>query len=240
MLLQVSRYALLFSGLFVSVAMSLMPMVTNCQAGVTDAAEEAAAPDIQPLMCELGKLVLADDFSNGKMAQAWFRISGKFAVIDDSLKATEIGDDQHHTELSTGATGDLDGPNLVIQYSFSLDGANRLGVGLENPQGHVARALAEPTGFNLSRWTGNKSEVVVELPAKTWHTVLWEIYGDEMVAQLDGKYTLHVADKKLADQRSRLVLISWGDSAWFDKIRVWKASKLRADWPKTRETLPQE
>jgi hypothetical protein len=219
---------------------SVAAVPVYCQAGETEANDEVAEPDIKPLMCELGKLVLADDFSDGKMAKAWFRVAGKLTVEDGSLKASEVGDERHRIELSTGDTGDLDGPNLVIQYSFMFDGAPRMGVGIENPQGHVALALADPTIFYLGCWKGNKAEVAAEMPRRTWHTVLWEIYGKEMVAQLDGKQTLHVVDEKLAEQRTRLVLISWGDSGWFDKIRVWKASKLRADWPNTRDALTKE
>ncbi len=190
----------------------------------------------KPLMCSPGELLLEDSFTNGAHSKDWFRITGKFDVSGGQLKCAELPSDMHHSELSTGPTGPLKANDFVIQFSFKLDGARMLGIGLENPKGHVARAMATPDGFEIMKWKGHKDVREFKFKRGTWHNALVEIHGSEMVAQFDDQPPLYFEDKGLIVDKPRLVLINYGRHAWFDDIKVWKAEP-NDTWPAKRAEL---
>lgn len=190
----------------------------------------------KPIMCRPGALLLEDDFDSGKYGTHWFRITGKFEVSGGQLKCAEIPSDMHHSELSTGPAGPLKAQDFVIQFAFKLDGAKMLAVGLENPKGHVARAIATPEGFEIVKWDGKKDARKVKLDTGTWHRAVVEVHGAEMVAQVDNLPPLYFMDEGLKVEKPRLVLINYGQHAWFDDIKVWKAEAAEA-WPAKRAEL---
>ncbi len=190
----------------------------------------------KPLMSKPGELLLEDDFENGAYSKDWFRITGKFDVSGGQLKCAELPADMHHSELSTGPKGPLKTRDFVIQFSFKLDGAKMLGVGLETPQGHVARALATPDGFEIMKWGGKKDVRKVSFAPLSWHTALVEVHGAEMLAQIDDLPPLYLIDEGLKVDKPRLVLINYGQHAWFDNVKVWKA-EADETWPARRAQL---
>ena len=190
----------------------------------------------KPIMCKPGELLLEDDFESGKIGKSWFRITGKFDVAGGQLKCAEIASDNHHSELSTGSTGPLKASDFVIQFSFRLDGAKMLAIGLENPKGHVARAIASANGFEIMKWNGRKDQQKIKLDDNQWHHAIVEVRGSEMVAQIDDNPPLYFEDESLKTEKPRLVLINYGQYAWFDDIKVWKAEDL-GSWPERRKAL---
>jgi hypothetical protein len=186
----------------------------------------------KPIMCKPGELLLEENFDNGKYGKVWNRITGKFDVSGGALKAAEMPADNHHSELSTP----LKAQDLVIQFSFKLDGARMLAIGLENPKGHVARAIASPEGFEIMKWDGKKDGRKVKLEPGTWHHALVEVHGSEMVAQLDDQPPLYFEDAGLKVEKARFVLINYGSFAWFDDIKIWKAEPSES-WPEKRAKL---
>jgi hypothetical protein len=192
----------------------------------------------KPIMCKPGELLLEEHFDNGKFGKPWFRITGKFEVSGGKLKAAEQAADNHHSELSTGAAGPLKAQDFVIQFSFMLDGAKMLAVGLENPKGHVARAIASPEGFEIMKWDGKKATRKMNFEAGTWHHALVEVHGSEMVAQVDNQPPLYFEDDSLKVEKPRLVLINYGQFAWFADVKVWKAEPSET-WAAERAKLKQ-
>ena len=190
----------------------------------------------KPLMCTPAEVLVEDTYSNGKHSKDWFRITGKFDVVGSQLKCSELEKDMHHSELSTGPTGPLKANDLVIQFSFKLDGASMLGIGLENPKGHVARAMAKPDGFEIMKWGGQKDARTFKFKRGTWHNAVVEIHGAEMVAQFDDQPPLYIEDEGLKIEKPRLVLINYGRFAWFDNVKVSKASPSDG-WSATRAQL---
>ena len=63
-----------------------------------------------------------------------------------------------------------------------------------------------------------------------------EVHGSEMVAQVDDQPPLYFEDEGLKVEKPRLVLINYGQFAWFDDIKVWKAEPAE-DWPAKRAQL---
>jgi hypothetical protein len=191
---------------------------------------------LKPIMCKKGELLLEDNFDSGKYGKDWFRITGRFEVSGGQLKCAELPADNHHSELSTGSAGPLKARDFVIQFSFKLDGARMLAIGLENPKGHVARAIATPEGFEIMKWDGKKDSRMMKLDSGTWHHALVEVHGSEMVAQVDDQAPLYFEDEGLKVEKPRLVLINYGQFAWFDDVKVWKAEPAE-DWPAKRAKL---
>jgi len=191
---------------------------------------------LKPIMCKKGELLLEDNFDSGHYGKEWFRMTGKFEVSRGQLKCAELPADNHHSELSTGSTGPLKARDFVIQFSFKLDGASMLAIGLENPKGHVARAIATPEGFEILKWDGKKDARMIKLDTGTWHHALVEVHGSEMVAQVDDQAPLYFEDERLKVEKPRLVLINSGQFAWFDDVKVWKAEQAE-DWPAKRAKL---
>ncbi|MCE9534778.1 MAG: DUF1552 domain-containing protein [Planctomycetes bacterium] len=193
-----------------------------------------AATGPKPIMCKTGDLLLEHSFSNGAYSKDWNRITGKFEVAGGQLKCSELPGDMHHSELST--KGPFKTQDFVIQFSFKLDGAKMLAIGLENPKGHVARAIATPEGFEITRWGGKKEIRKINLADGAWHNALIEVHGSEMVAQFDDQPALYIEDEGLKVEKSRLVLINYGQFAWFDDVKIWKA-ELDEAWAAKRAKL---
>ncbi len=189
-----------------------------------------------PIMCTAGEELLEDTYSNGKHGKDWFRITGQFDVVGGALRCAELPKDRHHSELSTGVKGPLKSRDFVIQFSFKLDGATMVGIGLENSKGHVARALARPDGFQILKWQGQSETRKFRFTRGTWHNVLVEIHGAEMVAQFDNQPPLYIQDKGLLVAKPRLVLINYGRYAWFDNIKV-STAELQKGWTTARQKL---
>lgn len=190
----------------------------------------------KPVLCKPGTLLLEDSFTNGSPSKDWFRITGKFEVVGGQLKCAELPADMHHSELSTGPTGPLKAQDFVIQFAFKLDGAKMVGIGLENPKGHVARALATPEGFEIVKWGGQKDARRFAIEPGTWHTAVVEVFGSEMVAQFDDQPPLYLEDDGLKVEKPRLVLINYGQFAWLDDVKVWKAEPSET-WPAERARI---
>jgi hypothetical protein len=111
-----------------------------------------------------------------------------------------------------------------------------LGIGLENRKGHVARAVASTAGFEIMKWDGKKALRKAKLETGTWHHALVEVQGSEMVAQVDDLPPLYFEDEGLRVEKPRLVLINYGQYAWFDDIKVWKVTPAET-WPAKRAEL---
>ena len=193
-------------------------------------------PDREPIMCTRGKLLLEDRYEGGKFGRDWFRITGEFKVVNGALKCAELEKDRHHSTLSTGVIGPFRTPDFVLSFSFQLQGASMVGIGLENPKGHVARFTATPNGFEIFKWQGKRAKAIQKFGRSTWHTAIVEVYGDEMVALVDDLPAIRIQDPGLAVEKPRIELINSGKYAWFDNLRIWEG-KAHPEWSKRRAEI---
>jgi len=70
-----------------------------------------------------------------------------------------------------------------------------------------------------------------------WHTVVWEIYGDEMVATIDDQQMVLAKADGLSSDRNHLELNTGGGQwAQFKDVKVWKA-ELDDKWPAKRAQI---
>jgi hypothetical protein len=208
---------------------------------VLPAAAQEAKKKTEPKiwMCTKGDLLWEEKFEGGAYSKEWNRYKGTFAVQDGALKSTEVAEDNHHPAISRK----ISESNVIIQASFKFDGSPWMGLSLDDKE-HVARFMLAPDAFRLVKMEGIGSTTKgtdvdvtkMKLDDKAWHTVVWELYGDEMVATIDDAQMAIAKAQGMTATRSRLELISGGQSAWFKEIKVWKAVQDEK-WPTKRAQL---
>ena len=184
-------------------------------------------PDPKTWMCKRGELLWEEKFEGGAWSKEWNRYKGNFVVEGDAVKSAEIAADGHHPAMSRKLGGDN---NVVVQFSFKSDGSPWMGFALDDKE-HVARLIINPDQFKIVKMsgTGGTTKGVDVDSARTklndglWHTVVWEIYGDEMVATIDDQHMALAKAEGLSMDRNHVELNNGGQWAWFKDIKVWKA-----------------
>jgi len=195
-----------------------------------------------------GRLQWEESFAGGVWSKEWNRYKGNYVVEKDQLKVAEVAGDGHLPTM----TRSFKESNVVIQFAFKFEGAKWLGMQLddatdEQKKEHVAQLTIQPDGFRIEKMTGfagtTKNTVLgtrkIKFEPGTWHTMVWEILGDEMVATVDDAEMLIAKADGMTLVRSRVQLVSSGDWAWYDEIKIWKA-EADPRWPKKRAILQSQ
>jgi hypothetical protein len=214
-------------------------LLVDAQEKKTDA-KKKEKPDGKVWMCRRGELLWEEKFEGGAWSKEWNRYKGNFVVEGDAVKSAELAADGHHPAMSRKLGGDN---NVIIQFSFKDDGAPWLGFSLDDKE-HVARLIFNPDQFKIVKMSGTgpttKGTDVdskrMKLSDGAWHTVVWEIYGDEMVATIDDQQMVLGKAEGMTPTRSRCELINGGQWAWYKDIKVWKA-EADDKWPAKRAQL---
>lgn len=193
-------------------------------------------------MCKRGDLLWQEGFAGTEFPESWHKGKGDWVVAEGALSGAEVPADNHQAYCSRKVTE----PNAVLQFSFKLDGAQRLGAFFDGKE-HVAALAISADGIRLRRMSGigptTKSAQVDETRLKLddgrWHTVVWEVYGDEMVATVDDQTMALARAEGLSTERLHLELNTGGGKrALFKDVKVWKAEADR-QWPRKRARLLQ-
>jgi hypothetical protein len=205
------------------------------------AAEPGDVPPPQTLMIQPGKLLLADDFAS--IHGAWKLAKGKWEVAGGKFRGAELTADMH------GAVARRDVPmkDVVIQYSFKLDGARKTTLSLNAAKGHICRVLIDSKGFTVQKddQDGKKGDdkaarldtVEVELKPGQWHTLVVELRGPDILATLDGKLTVFGSHPAIDKAKANLGFTVAGESASFQNLRVWESAGVHKNWEATRAKL---
>jgi hypothetical protein len=203
-----------------------------------DPKKKTAEPKVW--MTKKGDLLWEEKWEGTALPKDWYKGQGNWTVESGSLKGAELPADKHHAYTSRKITE----INVVIQFSFKLDGAKWLG-GFFDGKEHVSALSLNPDGFNIKRMSGigptSKSTEIdsskMKLNDGAWHTVVWEIYGDEMVATIDDLQMVLAKAEGLSSDRNHLELnTGGGEWALFKDVKVWKA-ELDDRWPQKRAQL---
>jgi len=197
-------------------------------------------PDGKVWMCKRGELLWEEKFEDGKWSKEWNKYKGNYVVEGDAVKSAEIEADKHHPAMSRKLGGDN---NVIIQFTFKDDGAPWMGFSLDDKE-HVARLILNPDQFKIVKMSGTgpttKGSDVdsrkMKLNDGGWHTVVWEIFGDEMVATIDDQQMVMGKAEGMTPTRSRCELINGGQWAWYKDLKVWKA-EADDKWPQKRAQL---
>ena len=197
-------------------------------------------PEPKVWMCLKGELLWAESFAGTALPKDWRKGQGNWEVAAGILSGAELPADKHPAYV----TRKVSDPNVVIQVTFKLDGAGWLGCSFESVKEHVAGLRLTADLIQLSRITGigpttRGTEIdacKTRLDDGAWHTLVWEICGDEMVATVDDRDMTLAKVDGLSMERLQLVLNARGQWARFKDIKVWKAVQDKA-WPQNKARL---
>ena len=200
-----------------------------------------APPAPATLMTEPGKLLFADDLSTPP-AKPWSVGKGKWEPADGGgLRGSELAADKHGAVMRRPVPF----KDAVIQFSFRLDGAKQTSLSINKAKGHLSRVLVNKDGITVRKDDADhdgpdKAATLqtkkVSIEPGTWHTLVVEFLGKEMVATLDGKHVAFGGHEALTADKENVGLTVAGESATFKDFRVWEAAGKK-DWDATRAKL---
>ena len=217
----------------------------SCPAGAQDKKadpKKKTPPEPKTWMCKKGELLWEEKWEGSELSKDWYKGKGNWMVDGGTLKGAELPADAHHAYSSRKVTD----ANAIIQFSFKLDGAKWMG-GFFDGKEHVSALSLNADTFSIRKMSGigptSKSTEIdstrMKLGDGAWHTVVWEIYGDEMVAVVDDQQMVLAKADGLSSDRSHLELNTGGGqwALWKD-VKVWKA-ELDDKWPQKRAMIIQ-
>ncbi len=202
--------------------------------------KKKAPPEPKVWMCKKGDLLWEEKWEGTELPKDWYKGKGNWVVESGQLKGAELPADAHHAYTSRKVTE----ANAIIQFSFKLDGAKWMG-GFFDGKEHVSALSLNGDSFSIKKMSGigptSKSTEIDSTKAKlndgAWHTVVWEIYGTEMVATIDDQQMVLAKADDLSSDRNHLELNTGGGQwALFKDVKIWKA-ELDDKWPQKRATI---
>jgi hypothetical protein len=202
--------------------------------------KKKAPPEPKTWMTKKGELLWEEKWDETEWPKTWNKGKGNWQIENGQMKAAELPADAHHAYSSRSVT-DI---NVVIQFSFKLDGAKWMG-GFFDGKEHVSALQINADGFNIKKMSGigptSKSTEIDSSKAKlndgAWHTVVWEVYDKEMVATIDDKDMVLAKADDLSPDRTHLELnTAGGQWALFKDVKVFKA-ELDDKWPQKRAQI---
>jgi len=207
------------------------------------AAAGAAQDEAKELTANLsvrGKLAFSEDFSAKELPKDWKAGKGKWEVVDGALRGAELAADQHAAVIKHP----LPGRHFILGFRFKFDGAKRAAVSFDG-KGHVCRVLLTPQGFTLQKdGTKDGTEKPARLGTGTvdfkpgeWHSMLIEVQGKEMLAQVDDKVFAFGEHAGIDQDKSTFGFPVTGEGFVVDSIRVWEATP-NPDWAANKQKLP--
>ena len=218
----------------------MLRLLTIACAALFCASLGAADPttDAKVQLTERGKLLLSDDFAEVP-GKDWRTAKGKWEVKDGALVGSELKADMHNAVL----THNLPFHDAAIQLSFKLDGAKSFAVSINDAKGHVCRVQVSPTALAVKKDDHDKDgkgatleTLPLTLKTGTWHTLLVEMQGKDMLASIDDEQVAFGANDALDVDKSSVRLVVTGESVALKNLRVWEASPGK-NWKTIREKL---
>jgi hypothetical protein len=204
---------------------------------------QAQTKDAPPtLMLQPGKLLVSDDL-NQPFGKDWFANKGKWDVVDGVMRASELPGDMHAAVRRKPVKFD----SAVVQFAFKFDGATMGSLSMNAEQGHVCRVRFTPAGFTVIRDKDktNSGKAIemdtckIDIKPGTWHTLVVEMAGKDMLARLDGKNVAFGSNPGLTTAKASVGFTVKGESISFKNLRVYEGTPMKS-WEETRMKLAAE
>jgi hypothetical protein len=201
------------------------------------AAKPAEPTDLKTLMTTRGEVLFQDLFQPDTFSSIWAVHGGDWNVVDGALRGGDRPGGGHHPQIARR----LAMHDVVVQFRFRIDGASWMGFSFTDKE-HVLRVMIGKEHFDLVKMSGiggtTKGERLDRQAMKwepgRWYTMLIELRGSEVVAQIDNQWVLYGSSPGLDIDKGTLLLINGGSHAWFDDLTIWKAEAE----PKWEQRLP--
>ena len=167
---------------------------------------------------------------------------GKWEIREGALIGSERAEDRHGAVLRRPK---LKFHDAAVGVSFRLEGARGLGLGLISANGHVAAVRVTSTTIQLNRslFGGDKSEVLdaasFELRPGSWHHLILESCGSEVVASIDGQQVVFGQHDSIDVDKTCIRLTVAGESVAFKDLHI-HAATLSPGWQAMRAKLQKD
>ncbi len=203
----------------------------------------ADTPEPKTLLTERGKLLFRDDLGK-PLGKEWKAAKGKWEVVNGAVRGSELKADMHGAVVRHA----MPFQDVVIQYDFKLDGARQTTLSINAAKGHLCRVAVNPTGFSVRKDSLDKNKTdkaavldtrTTSITPNTWHTLVIELRGTEMLATLDGKETAFGSHPGLSMAKANFGFTVAGESVSFRNLRVWEGLPNKS-WEATKARLLQE
>lgn len=190
-------------------------------------AAEPEAP--QTVIATPGKLLFSDDFAQG-LPKDWKALKGKWESADGGLKAAEVKADMH----GAVARHPLAAQDVIIRYSFKIDGAKTTTLSINDPTGHLCRVAINAAGYVVNKddhdhdgpdKAAKIDAVKAAIKPGVWHTLTVEIVGAEMAARVDDLPVAKGSNDAIKAKKANLGLTVAGETVTFKNLSVWEATK---------------
>lgn len=191
-------------------------------------AEKAAK--ITPIQSKPGQLVLDEQFTAGKLGPKWSIAKGSWEVASGTLVGKEKAADKHAAVLSYNHPH----RDSVMQFSFKLDGAKTFNLSFNHAKGHLFRVILAPNGMVLSKDKDksdpkSKAETLAKADTKfeagKWYTLLVEIEGDKVTAQIDNGVKVQGSHVALNVEKTGYRFVTGGESVSLADVKIWELAK---------------
>lgn len=194
----------------------------------TSQAENAA--DLQPTIAKAGKIMVEDTFASAALGKSWSAAKGDWQPHDGVLVGKEKKEDKHPAVLMLGQ------PNRdsIIRFAFKLDGSKSFALSLNSAKGHLFRVSIGADSVTMNKDKDKKDpnskalelgKAAVKLADGKWHTLLLEMSGAKVAAQIDNGVKISASNPELDVDKTGYRFVTAGESVQVDDVKVWAVAK---------------
>ena len=200
----------------------------------------ALAGDVQPLMLQRGAILLDESFAGGLDPDRWTVAIGEWRVENGVLAGVERPADHHPAVIKSPFTN----TTAVVQFSFLLKGDSGFHFSVNDPGGHNSRISVRADSVVLRKDLDKKDprsyapvldETGAALAPDTWHTMIVELNGQEVLARIDDAIFLYGAHPGIDKEKKDFGFPVTG-AALFKNVKIWNATPNPA-WPAEKAKL---
>lgn len=192
----------------------------------------AAEPALKPQLGKTGKLLLEENFSEGKLSEKWAVAKGKWEVNEKgALAGSELVADQHAAVLTLKQPN----RNSIVQFDFTMDGVKQWAFSLNHASGHLWRLSVTEAGLSLMKDKDKKDPASKPVKLATsgieWkqgetYTMQVEIVGPKVLVRLaDGSATLSASHPALDTDKPNYRFVTRGESLLIKNVKVWSVAE---------------
>lgn len=198
-------------------------------------------PLTETLMTKAGQLIYSDGLSD--IQDGWMHKLGDWKNEEGALIGAEKPSDDHGAVFKRK----LSFTNVIIEFSFKLDGASGISLSIDDDEDHVCRMNINPAGFTVQKddhdHEGPDERVEfehlnTEIEPNEWHVARIEILGNEMLGQI-GEAIGFGTHQLIGTEKTRFGFTVAGQSAQFKELKVWE-SLPNETWEKEKRRLERK
>lgn len=213
----------------------ILPRVPVLVASLISLFTAALGAPLEPILGKKSKLLLDENFDGATLPEGWAKNTGMLSVSDGVLHTSQLVSDNHIGAFRKA----LPLQDCAIQLDLKFAGATTFNLGFDpapgvlKKKGHLFSLAITAAGWMITEHNDKadpNSKPVSHATTATkfaqgeWITLLLEVKGDVVVAQIDGKEALRASAKDFHVKKPGLVFRVGGmdgQEVLVDNVKVW-------------------